>query len=198
MGITTAKDRCQELRSIAGSPSLENKPQYEIDNIDDFVGNFCAYLVSFTTDSANRILRNSGEGNGLEAWRRLPSEYDPTSSMRLVVVLQQIQNPPRCQRVEDLGSALEDWLSKKRQHDICSPTGTDGLARGDVLRREPVTWNHEESDHSESNDGSDSGFTEQSKFFSDARENFTILRREATLEQSHVPHRTSVRETRCF
>ena len=51
--------------------------------------------------------------------------------------------------------------------------------------------NHEESDDSESNDGSDSGVRDQSKIFSDTRENFTILRREATLEQHHVPDRTS-------
>ena len=54
----------------------------------------------------------------MEAWRRLHGEYDPTSSMRRVAVLQQVQNPPRCQRVEDLGSALEDWLSKKCQNEI--------------------------------------------------------------------------------
>ena len=46
-----------------------------IDEIADFVGKLYAYLVSFTTDAANRIVRNSGEGNGLEAWRRLHSEY---------------------------------------------------------------------------------------------------------------------------
>ena len=89
-----------------------------IDEIDDFAGNLYAFLVSFSTDAANRIVRNSGEGNGLEAWRRLHSEYDPTSSMRRVAILQQVQNPPRGQRVEDLGTALEDWLSKKRQYEM--------------------------------------------------------------------------------
>ena len=54
----------------------------------------------------------------MEAWRRLHSEYDQTSSMRRVAIVQQVQNPPRCQRVEDLGSALEDWLSKKRQYEM--------------------------------------------------------------------------------
>ena len=38
--------------------------------------------------------------------------------MRLVAILQQVQNPPPCQRVADLGSALEDWLSKKRQYEM--------------------------------------------------------------------------------
>ena len=38
--------------------------------------------------------------------------------MRRVAIVQQVQNPPRCQRVEDLGLALEDWLSKKRQFEM--------------------------------------------------------------------------------
>ena len=38
----------------------------QIDEIDDFVGELNAYLVSFTTDAANRIARNAGEGNGLK------------------------------------------------------------------------------------------------------------------------------------
>ena len=88
------------------------------DGIDDFVGKFFAYLVSFTTDAPNQIVRNAGEGNGLEVWGRLHCEYDPTSSMRRVAILQQVQNPPRCQRVEDLAYALEDWLSKKRQFEM--------------------------------------------------------------------------------
>ena len=49
----------------------------QIDEVDDFVGKLYAYLVSFTTDAANRIVRKASEGNGLEAWRRLHSEYDP-------------------------------------------------------------------------------------------------------------------------
>ena len=66
----------------------------QIDGIDDFSGKLYAYLVFFTTDAPNRIVRNAGEGNGLEAWRRLHGEYDPSSSMRRVAILQQVQNPP--------------------------------------------------------------------------------------------------------
>ena len=75
-------------------------------------------LSPFTTDAPNRIVQNAGEGNGLEAWRRLHGEYDTTSSMRRVAILEQVQKPLRSQRVEDLGSALEDWLSKKRQYEM--------------------------------------------------------------------------------
>ena len=38
--------------------------------------------------------------------------------MRRVAILQQVQNPPRCEPVEDLGPALEKWLSKKRQNEM--------------------------------------------------------------------------------
>ena len=123
LGITSTENRCQRLRrdrlipwiDVSGEGADEED---QIEEIDDFVGKLYAYLVSFTTEAANRTVRNAGEGNGLEAWRRLHSEYDPTSSMRRVAILQHFQNPPRCQRVEDLGSALEDWLSKKRQYEM--------------------------------------------------------------------------------
>ena len=96
------------LNTVFGDLSIQD----EIENIDDFVGKFYAYLA------ANRIVRNSGEGDGLEAWRRLHSENDPTSSMRRVAILQEVQNPPRCERVEDLGPALETCFSEKRQYEM--------------------------------------------------------------------------------
>ena len=82
-----------------------------------FVETFCAYLVSCTTDEPKRIVRNSGEGYSLEAWRRLQSECNPTSSMRRVAM--QVQNPPRCQRVED-------WRigSQRNGNTTCSLTVT--------------------------------------------------------------------------
>ena len=104
--VASQRNRMTSWNTVFGDQAGED----EIENIDDFVGKLYAYLVSFTTDAANRIVRNSGEGKGLEAWRRL-------HSMRRVAILQQVQNPPRCQRVEDLGSALEDWLSKKRPYE---------------------------------------------------------------------------------
>ena len=112
--VASQRNRMISWNTVFGEQAGED----EIENIDDFVGKFYAYLVSFTTDAPNRIVRNSGEGNGLEAWRRLHSEYDPTSSMRRVAILQQVQNPSRNERVEDLGPALERWLSKKRQYEM--------------------------------------------------------------------------------
>ena len=112
--VASQRNRMLSWITVFGEQAGED----EIENIDDIVGKLYAYLVSFTSDAANRIVRTSGEGNGLEAWRRLHSKYDPTSSTRRVAMLQQVQIPPRCERVEDLGPVLEKWLSKKRQHEM--------------------------------------------------------------------------------
>ena len=58
----------------------------QIDNIDSILGGLMAYLVSFTTGEANKVVRNAGS-DGVEAWRRLLNEFDPTSAMRRVVIL---------------------------------------------------------------------------------------------------------------
>ena len=82
----------------------------QVEGLDGKVSGLYAYLTSFTTGDANKVVRNSGEGQGLEAWRRLHNEYDPTSSMRRVTILGHVQNPPKCEKIEELGGALEDWL----------------------------------------------------------------------------------------
>ena len=68
--VASQRNRMISWNSVFGDQAAED----EIENIDDFVGKFYAYLVSFTTDAANRIVRNSGEVNGLEAWRRLTAQ----------------------------------------------------------------------------------------------------------------------------
>ena len=88
----------------------------QITGMSKFVDGLYTYLVSFTTGDANKVVRNSGP-DGLECWRRLNSEYDPTSSMRRVAILGLVQNPQRCKSVDELGSALESWLAKKRQYE---------------------------------------------------------------------------------
>ena len=75
------------------------------------------YATSFTTSTAAKIVRNSGPSAGIETWRRLCNEFDPTSATRRVHLLGQVQNPSRCAKVEDLGAALESWLSQKTQYE---------------------------------------------------------------------------------
>ena len=55
-------------------------------NINAIDSRISTYLTSFTTGDANKIVRNVGPGRGMEAWRRLHAEYDPTSSIRRVAI----------------------------------------------------------------------------------------------------------------
>ncbi len=50
-----------------------------------------SYLSAFTSGNANKLVRNCN-GDGFEAWRRLAAEYDPTSAMRRVAILRQVQH----------------------------------------------------------------------------------------------------------
>ena len=88
----------------------------KITDLDSMLDGLFAYLTSFTTGEANKVIRNSGT-DGLEAWRRLNAEYDPSSAMRRVVILGQVQHPNKRKSVEELGSCLETWLSRKRQYE---------------------------------------------------------------------------------
>ena len=60
------RNRMISWSTVFGDQAAED----EIENKEDLVGNLFAYFVSFTTDAANTTVRDSGEGNGLEAWRR--------------------------------------------------------------------------------------------------------------------------------
>ena len=62
--VVSQRDRFVPWITVFGEQGDDDE---QIDNIDDFVGKFYAYFVSFTTDAPNRIVRYSGEG---EDWRR--------------------------------------------------------------------------------------------------------------------------------
>ena len=61
-----------------------------------------AYLTSFMSGDANRVVRNICDSQGLVALRRLHSENDPLSSIRRVTILGCVQNPPTSDRLERL------------------------------------------------------------------------------------------------
>eukprot|EP00971_Amphidinium_carterae_P218704 4341253-Amphidinium_carterae.1 len=74
-----------------------------------------AWLLEFGPDALDERYLNAGEGHGLEAWRRLANECDPTSSMRRVSILGMVQNTCRCDKIKNLGQTLEEMLTRKRQ-----------------------------------------------------------------------------------
>ena len=75
--------RRRETALFPGLTFLENRPTRPTGSTASMtlLENSLPTWCLFTTDAPNRIVRDSGEGNGLEAWKRLHGEYDPTSSM---------------------------------------------------------------------------------------------------------------------
>ena len=67
----------RETASYPGSMSLEKVRRTRSTASMISLESITHTFVSFTTDASNRIVRNAGEGNGLEAWGRLHSVYDP-------------------------------------------------------------------------------------------------------------------------
>lgn len=112
--LTSADGRQVAFDPVFGEASDDMD---RIANLSQTVVGVYTYLIAFTTGDSNKIVRNAGSDAGLEAWRRLHNEYDPTSAMRRVTILGLVQNPPKCEKMESLGAALEDWLAKKRQYE---------------------------------------------------------------------------------
>ena len=101
----------------------------EIDQIPELgrkLRSFDAYLTFFTSGDANKDVRNSGDGRGLEAWRRLHNEYDPTSSMRRVTILRAgTKRDPNAMEVDALskGGQSKSGKGKIVTWWVCNKTG---------------------------------------------------------------------------
>lgn len=65
-----------------------------------------SYLLEGESES---ILNNAGDGNGLDAWRKLQQRFDPKSNARDLVDTQKIIRPPQCKSLNDVLPALEKW-----------------------------------------------------------------------------------------
>ena len=69
---------------------------------------FYSSLVGFTSDESSSIVRNTPEGHGLEAWRKLKERWHGSRTQGRVAdkeALLQQEGVPDAQ----LGKALEDW-----------------------------------------------------------------------------------------
>ena len=81
------------------------------------VGEVFIYLQQFCIKAAWKIVNNGTPNDGLEAWRRLHREYDPIGPVRRVQLLRAIHNPEMVEKNENLGKALEECQTKKRQYE---------------------------------------------------------------------------------
>ena len=82
-----------------------------VEDIDHKVQQLYTVLVDLTEDDSNDIVVGSGEGNGLEAWRKLARRWDPASGGRKRALLKAILNPPRC-KISELSGCMERWLQQ--------------------------------------------------------------------------------------
>ncbi len=75
-----------DVRDEFGDSTVE-----EIQNLDKMFDGINIYSGAFTTGDANKLLRHCGLDQGLEAWRRHVADFDPTSAMRRVAILGEVQ-----------------------------------------------------------------------------------------------------------
>ena len=72
-------------------------------------------LVSLCRDEALTIVRNSNKGFGLDAWRRLCREYEPTTDQANLRLLKRVLQPPQ-QSIDNLRMAIETWEREYREY----------------------------------------------------------------------------------
>ena len=86
-------------------------------------------LVSLCRDEALTIVRNSAKGHGLDAWRRLCKEYEPTNDQANLRLLKKVLQPKQ-QNLDTLRTAIETW---EREYRLYCERTTEDLS--DSVRR---------------------------------------------------------------
>ena len=80
-------------------------------------------LISLLRDEPLTVVRNSAEGMGLDAWRRLCKEFDPETAPSNLQLLKKILQPKRHSSPENLLTVIENWeqlikLYESRSKDV--------------------------------------------------------------------------------
>ena len=102
-----------------------------------------ALLVSVTEGEAATIVENSGEDNGLEAFRRLTRRYAPNNAGRKRAVLDYILALPR-RKMAGLQKALENRRDEEAHHSVRAKTQKDfgGRHQADIHSRHCTSTPH--------------------------------------------------------
>ena len=98
-------------RVLAGSSVFsdeDHSPTYFIKDASEVFSALYTLLTAFTEDQAHKLVGDAGDGEELEAWRKLSQELAPITNMRRQTILSLVQDPPRVEDVKCLGPALED------------------------------------------------------------------------------------------
>ena len=88
----------------------------EVEDLDYKISQIHIVLVDLTEEESNDLVVGAGDGNGLEAWRKLSRRWDPASGGRKRALLKAIINPPRC-KLDELQGCLERWLQQVQKYE---------------------------------------------------------------------------------
>ena len=96
----------------------EETPEQEtIPDLESKDAQLYAVLQTLCEKEAFTLVRSAGKGKGLEAWRRLCKRFDPSTGGRRRALLRSVLNPNRCNKVEELSAAVENWEDQVRQYE---------------------------------------------------------------------------------
>ena len=85
-----------------------------------------AALMTLTEGDGFDVVIGSGDGRGLDAWRRLHKRYDPLTQNKSRGLLKEVLQPPRS-KIDDLLASLERHEELVRRY--CNRRGPDGARR---------------------------------------------------------------------
>ena len=98
------------------------------EDLDDMNEQVYHCLVALTDGESFDLVIGSGEGNGLEAWRKLNRRWDPITAGRSKNLLKGIMNPGKA-KIEDLMGAIERLEDLMRRY--TTRRKADGNCAGD-------------------------------------------------------------------
>ncbi|CAE7245381.1 unnamed protein product [Symbiodinium sp. CCMP2592] len=119
-----------KLKALFGptTPAVEHIP-----GLEEKDAQLHAVLQTLCEGEAFTLVRSAGRGAGLEAWRKLHRRYDPSTGGRRRALLRSVLAPQKCQRIEDLSSAIELWEEAVRQFEARRrPDGTRAQLDEDI------------------------------------------------------------------
>ena len=107
-----ARDQTDSIGASEVAQTTTDKSWDDLSRID---AQLQVALVSLCRDEALTIVRNSAKGHGLDAWRRMCKEYEPTTDQANLRLLKRVLQPAQ-QSIDGLRTAMETWERASREY----------------------------------------------------------------------------------
>ena len=114
-----AEDEADPISNASMSAEFgqTNPAQEYIEDLETKDAQLYAVLQTLCEKEAFALVRGAGKGHGMEAWRRLCKRFDPSTGGRRRALLKGVLTPQKCNRVEELSAAVENWEDQVRQYE---------------------------------------------------------------------------------